>query len=247
MHQFLDDLLNLPDTKITNCEIINDKIYIDVQSTLDEVNCSKCGKPTKSKGYAEMREIRHLPMNGLECYLRIKAKRGICEHCDDHPTTNQRLEWYDYKSRYTKAYLDYLMLFLVNSTLADVAIKENLSADTIGRILDTKVAESVNWKSFNKLGLIGIDEIAIRKGYNDYLTIITSRVNNKVRIIATLKGREKLTVKVFLKKIPSRFKRSIEGVCVDMNEGYINAVKEALKKTLSLLIDSTWLKNIDNA
>jgi len=34
-----------------------------------------------------MREIRHLPMNGYECYLRIKAKRGICESCDEHPTT----------------------------------------------------------------------------------------------------------------------------------------------------------------
>ncbi|MCF6777913.1 transposase family protein, partial [Thiotrichales bacterium 19X7-9] len=108
MHQFLNDLLDLPDTKVTGYEIIGNKIYVDVQSTFDEVNCRNCGKPTKSKGYAEMREIRHLPMNGLECYLRIKAKRGICENCDDHPTTNQRLKWYDYKSRYTKAYLDYL-------------------------------------------------------------------------------------------------------------------------------------------
>ncbi|MCF6778007.1 ISL3 family transposase, partial [Thiotrichales bacterium 19X7-9] len=169
-------------------------------------------------------------------YLRIKAKRGICENCDDHPTTNQRLKWYDYKSRYTKAYLDYLMLFLVNSTLEDVAIKENLSADTINRILNLKVSESVDWQSFSQLGLLGIDEIATRKGYKDYLTIITSKVNDKVRIVSVLKGREKLTVKAFLKEIPSRLKRTIEGVCVDMNEGYINAIKETLKK-VPIIID----------
>ncbi|WP_191092806.1 transposase [Cysteiniphilum sp. JM-1] len=81
-----------------------------------------------------------------------------------------------------------------------------------------------------KIGLIGIDEVAIRKGYNDYLTIITSRLNDKVRIIAVLKGREKATVKAFLKQIPSRLKRTIEGICCDMNEGYINASLEALKK-----------------
>ena len=142
MHAFLNDLLKLPDTKVTSCEIIKNTIYIDVESTVQEVKCRKCMGPTKSKGYAEEREIRHLPMNGYDCYLRIKAKRGICETCDDNPTTNQRLEWYDYKSRYTKAYLDYLMLLLVNSTLEDVAIKENVSPDTIGRIMDTNVSNN---------------------------------------------------------------------------------------------------------
>ena len=46
--------------------------------TPDEVKCRICNGPTTSNGYAKMREIRHLPMNGYECYLRIKAKRGIC-------------------------------------------------------------------------------------------------------------------------------------------------------------------------
>ena len=86
------------------------------------------------------------------------------------------------------------MLHLVNSTLEDVAKKENISSDTIGRVLDTQVSKSVDWKQFKKLGMLGIDEIAIRKGHNNYLTIITSMVNNKVRIVAILKGREKLTV-----------------------------------------------------
>ena len=90
--------------------------------------------------------------------------------------------------------------------------------------------------NFKKLGLIGIDEIAIRKGYKSYLTIITSRLDGKVRIIAVLKGREKTTVKRFLKSIPFRLKRTIEGVCCDMNEGYINAIKESLKKT-PIIID----------
>lgn len=86
------------------------------------------------------------------------------------------------------------------------------------------------YSNYIKIGLIGIDEVAIRKGYNDYLTIITSRLNDKVRIIAVLKGREKATVKAFLKQIPSRLKRTIEGICCDMNEGYINASLEVLKK-----------------
>ena len=40
-------------------KIENNKVYLTVQSTFDEVPCRKCGGPTKSKGYAEEREIRH--------------------------------------------------------------------------------------------------------------------------------------------------------------------------------------------
>ena len=53
--------------------------------------------------------------------------------------------------------------------------------------------------------------------------------------MAILKGREKLTVKEFLTNIPTRLKHTIKGVCVDMNEGYINAIKETLKKTMIII------------
>ena len=36
MHQFLNDLLNLPDTQVTDYKIVGNKIYIDVESTTDE-------------------------------------------------------------------------------------------------------------------------------------------------------------------------------------------------------------------
>ncbi len=39
----------------------------------------------------------------------------------------------------------------------------------------------------------------------------------------------------FLKSIPARLKRTIKGVCVDMNEGYINAIKETLSKTMIII------------
>jgi transposase len=168
-------------------------------------------------------------MNGKDCYLVIKAKRGICEKCDDHPTTNQRLDWYDYKSRHTKAYLQHLLLSLVNSTLEDVATKEKVSADTLERALQQSVSEKVDWARFKTLDLIGVDEISVKKGYKNYRTIITSKPSQKVRILAVLEGRKKATVKEFFKSIPPKLKGTIQGVCCDMYDGYIYAILEALK------------------
>ena len=54
-----------------------------------------------------------------------------------------------------------------------------------------------------------------------------------VEIIAVLEDRKKETVKTFLSKIPSRIKLTIERVCTDLYEGYINAAKEELPQAIS--------------
>jgi hypothetical protein len=62
MYSFFNKLLKLPKTEVTGYKILNNKIYLNVKSTFDEIPCRKCGDKTKSKGYAEERKIRHLPM-----------------------------------------------------------------------------------------------------------------------------------------------------------------------------------------
>jgi transposase len=54
------------------------------------------------------------------------------------------------------------------------------------------------------IGLHGIDEISLRKGYQDFMTIITSLSNDKMQILAVLKGREKSIIKGFLSAIPKK-------------------------------------------
>ncbi len=171
------------------------------------------------------------------CYLIIKPKRGICEHCDDAPTTNQRVDWYKYKSRYTNAYEEHALFVLVNSTVTDVSIKENLGTDAIHGILKRRIASKVDWKQFKKIGLLGIDEISLRKGYQTFVTLVTSRVNNKTRILAVITGREKAKIKAFLSSIPRRLKSTVVGICCDMYDGYVNAAKEVFKDKAPVIVD----------
>jgi transposase len=103
--------------------------------------------------------------------------------------------------------------------------------------LKRRVDGGVNWKHFKKLGLLGIDEISLKKGHQDFVTLITSRIDNKTRILAVIKGREKAKVKAFLSSIPPRLKRNIAGVCCDMYEGYVNAAKEVFKEKVPVIVD----------
>ncbi len=95
----------------------------------------------------------------------------------------------------------------------------------------------IDWKRFKKLGLLGLDEISLKKGHRDFFTLVTGRINNKTQILAVIKGREKADIKAFLLSIPKKLKRTVESVCCDMYDGYINAAKEVFNKKVPVIID----------
>lgn len=44
---------------------------------------------------------------------------------------------------------------------------------------------------------LGIDEISLKKGHKDFVTIVSAVVDEKVKVIALLKDRKKQTIKDF--------------------------------------------------
>jgi transposase len=126
---------------------------------------------------------------------------------------------------------------MVNSTLADVSIREDISDTAIQNIIDSHIDDKIQWNSIKTLGIIGIDEISLKKGYQDFVTIITSRVNDKNTILAVLKGRDKSTVKAFFDTIPKKKRKRIVAVCCDMYDGYINAAREVFGDKVTIVVD----------
>jgi hypothetical protein len=45
---------------------------------------------------------------------------------------------------------------------------------------------------------LGLDEISLKKGYKDFVTLITYRIYDKVHILGVVRGREKAEVIRFL-------------------------------------------------
>jgi transposase len=190
--------------------------------------CHKCGKPaTKRNGIAPTRLIRHLSILDTPVYLRITPIRYSCEYCDDHPTTTEQYDWCDRNAAMTKGLEDYIMRCLINSTIEDVAKKENIGQKVIQSTLDRQVKKEVAWTKIKNLETIGIDEISMRKGYQDYVTVISARSKEEgPRVIAVLEGREKENIKLFLQSIPDELKKTVNQICTDMYDGYINAAIE---------------------
>jgi transposase len=203
-------------------------IVFEVKSKNAHSTCHKCGKPaTKQNGRAPIRRIRHLPVFDQPVYLEIVPVRYICEHCDDHPTTTEQYDWTDRNATITKGLEEYIMRSLIHSTIHDVSMKEKLGHKVIQAALDRLVIGHVDWSNFKSLDTIGIDEIALKKGHDEYMTIISARLNDgRIRVLAVIEGRGKADIKSFFESIPLRLQKTVKSVCTDMHDAFVYAAIE---------------------
>jgi transposase len=225
--------LDIPDVRVLKIEQHErGDCTITVESTLEGTKCRQCGRAiTELHGLDEALTLRHLPILGRRVYIRLRPKRYRCPWCEGGPTTTQPLSWYSAKSPHTKAYEKYLLLQLVHATIEDVSLKEDIGYKAVEAIVDRWISRTVNWAEVKGMKILGLDEIALKKGHRDFVVIVTARsATGEVRVLAVLPDRKKQTVRQFLAAMPKRVKRAIRTVCTDLYEGFIHAVKEVLGK-----------------
>ena len=203
--------LDIPGVKIEKVEITKAGDFaIMVKSTVEGTNCHRCGKPiTKAYGHGRTLTLRHLSILGRTTYIGIRPLRYQCCECAGKPTTTQRLPWYDPRSAHTKAYEDHVLFELVNSTVADVSAKEGLGYEAVRGIIDRHIDTAVDWQGIERLGVVGLDEISLKKGHQDFVTIVSARCGEQNAVLAVLEGRQKETVKAFLSSFPKELRDTV--------------------------------------
>jgi transposase len=221
--------LDIKSLEITS-QTLNSKgnIVFTVVSTCTQTSCHKCGKSAKKRyGYTPFIEVRHTSILDTAVILRIKPVRYECEYCDDHTTTTEQYDWVAKGGKITKGLEEYLLRCVINSTIQDVAIKEMISYRTVKTMLDYAISTEVDWNLYTDLSTIGIDEVSNRKGYKDFVAIISARDKwGDLSILAVLDNRKKETVLAFLESIPEHLKKTVKSVCTDMYDGFVNAAIE---------------------
>jgi len=218
--------LGIADVRVLSTEINKvGEMIITIESTKEGINCRRCGREIhKRHGYEEWTIIGHLPVFGRPSYLRNRPRRYQCMECDDHPTTTEPLDWRESKSPHSMAYDDHLLLQLVNSTVEDVGLKECVRYNSVLGVLERRISASVDWGQYTALGVIGLDEIALKKGHRNFVVIVTAGMaEDREAILAVLPDRQKDTVVEFLGAIPERLQRTIHSACCDMYEGFTEA------------------------
>ena len=239
MQNMISIPLNLPNTDVKSTEIRDGgTILVRVVSTKEGCFCATCGKHiVKPYGHAPEREVRHNSALGEEVYISFIPERFQCPYCEGNPTTVQRPSWLMPGSSYTIPFEEHVLRQLVNSTIEDVCIKENIGYDAVEGILDRHIDTKVNWDEIKSLPILGVDEFSVKKGHKNFFTIISTQINDKPVVLTILRDRKKDTVKKFFSSIPKRLRKTVRVVCSDMYDGYINAAKEVFSKKVRITAD----------
>ena len=96
-------------------------------------------------------------------------------------------------------------------------------------VLERRVATSVNWQDYTSLEVLGLDEIALKKGHRNFVVIVTARLSaQRTVILGVLPDRQQTTVEAFLRSIPESLRATIHSVCSDMYAAYIQAAQAIL-------------------
>ena len=223
--------LDIPDVRVLRTELSTaHDLIIEVESTLTAANCRRCGRAISAlHGYDQLIQLRHLPILGYAVYIRIRPKRFRCPYCDDHPTTTQRLSWYAPKAVHTTAYEQQLLVQVVNSTIEDVCQKEDVRCDAVLGTINRWIAAAIDWETLPAFAILGIDEIALKKGHRNFVVIVTARLpSERLVVLAVLPDRTKATLVTWLQAVPPEVRHQIRTVCTDMWEAYVTAVREVL-------------------
>jgi len=237
--------LGLPDVRALESHISDQgDIIITVESTLEGCQCKHCQKEIKAfHQHDEWITIRHLSILGRPSYIRMQPKRYNCARCAHRQgkkkvTTTQQMSWHQAKSPNSRPYEEQVLLQLVNSTIEDVSIKESLGYDGVEGIVERNIRTKVDWDKIEKLEVLGIDEIALKKGHQDFVALITARMDEgRLKILAALPDRKKKTVKKFLRTIPQRLRATIHTVCLDMWQHFIAAVEDVFGDEVEITVD----------
>ena len=231
MDNFIQVPLNLPDVRVLSIHRTEPGHWlIRVESTFEGAQCRRCGREIRDlHGLETVVRLRHLPLFDVPVFLEIRPKRYRCPFCAGTPTTTQRCEWYEPRSPNTKAYEQWALRMLINSTVTDAARKLGVSEETLDGLLDRWIERAVDWDAWEQLGVLGLDEIALKRGHRDFVTLVTVPLEGRgVEIVAVLADRKKETVAAFLHTIPEPLRHTIKRACTDMYEGFVRAIEEEL-------------------
>ncbi len=202
-----------------NTQFIGGDVFFWVEEKTENLRCPICRSRHITRRGSKNRWFRSVPIGKKAVWIVLGIARVYCSLCD--LTRQVKLKFTEPRVSYTKAFERYVLELSQHMTIQDVAQHLGISWDVVKEIQKKDLKRRYTRPKLNKLKLIAIDEIAIKKGHK-YLTVVLDLKTGAVVFVGDGKGADSL--EPFWKRL-NRYKTNIEAVAIDMSPAYISAIQ----------------------
>lgn len=220
---FFENLLGLEGLKVRSVLKEGHRIIVKCELIRGEVKCPTCNQKLRSFKQYKNRLVRDLDISGKEVWLDIRLRQYKCEACNKH--FMEKVDWLlPYKS-YTKRQSKWIFEMCGKQPFSEVGSLLNMNSKTVERIYYEVGESRVQLANrYAQVRQLGIDEIAHRKGKQDYVCVLVDLERNIELDI--LPNRKKATLLAHFKGLGEDFCKKIEVVSCDIWKTYIHVAEE---------------------
>lgn len=221
----LSQLLNLPNMIVTHMEYDAYLDYLTIFCRYQDALalCPTCGTPSTQIHQYHARRVRDLAMIGRPCYLEFARRRFKCTTCAV-PFT-EPLDWLAPGGRLTERYAAYLFAHCRGTSIQVVHQREQVGYKTVEACYYRLAAHQVTtWDA--PVQRLGIDEIALARGQDQYVLVISDL--DAHRVLTVLPDRTKATLEAYFATWTVAARAAITDVALDLWRPYHLAVTACL-------------------
>ncbi len=212
-------IIDLPRLKIKASELKTDRILIHMEPDLRfKPRCSYCeAKAHPNRNHK--REIRDLACFQHKVYINFTYREIICGQCG---TVIEKFEFVTPYARVTTRMAEAVGHLCKYMNLSEVAKYFALDWKTVREIDKYYIKKQLEELPLNNIRVIGMDEVACKKGHQYFTVIYDLERNQLLRIV---EGRTEKAVSQFFQEMGDHCK-NVKAVAVDMWQPYTNVVKK---------------------
>jgi transposase len=198
-------------------------VIVDLRRERQEFMCSGCGERVEEAVEYRQRVVQHLSVWEHLSYLRFKPYRVQCPRC------GLKVEKLPFIGRYSHVTvrLGHLVYELCKvMTNKAVGILQGLDEGTVKAIDKAQLQEAQENRNLEGISALGVDEIAVGKGQNNYLHVVSARKGPRgAEVIYVGEGRRETDLKPFWQWFGKARTQQIKIAVMDMWKGFLNSLR----------------------
>ena len=200
----------------------------------EKTRCGACGRTHRASYDRRRRRVRDLSCGDTRVYLEFEVRRVDCKRCGK--VKQERLDWLADNPFYTKRFAFYVGRRCRVATIKDVAEETHLDWKTVKALDKQYMREQLRRAGTPAPAVIGIDEIAIRKGHTYRIVVSDLERGRPIWFGGT--DRSEASLDEFFPWLGPKKSRKIRLAVMDMWKAFRNStLKEAHAPQARILYD----------